>query len=103
LTARHEDSTAYNTGRLTGSGSLNADLPMTVAFAFRDFMENDTGLEYIGERNQQMGDGGAIAHSRMQTAMFCDGCKLAVSDRNMRQLMSCEDSRSAGRCRGLCV
>jgi hypothetical protein len=66
---------------------------MTVAFAFRDFMENDTGLEYIGERNQQMGDGGAIAQSRMQTAMFgCDGCKLAVSDRNMRQLMSCGGS-----------
>ncbi|MEM7196729.1 MAG: PEBP family protein, partial [Pseudomonadota bacterium] len=40
--------------------SFKSDLPATFAFEFRDYMENDTGLEYIGSRRQQMGDGGAI-------------------------------------------
>ncbi len=58
-----EDSTAYNTERSFNAErvTFNADLPMTVAFEFRDFIENDTGLEYIGSNRQQMGDGGAIA------------------------------------------
>ena len=30
-------------------------------FVARDFKQDDTGLEYIGRRNQQMGDGGLIA------------------------------------------
>ncbi len=59
----HSDSVAYKTERSFNAERItfNADLPMTVAFEFRDFMENDTGLEYIGTRRQQMGDGGAIA------------------------------------------
>lgn len=58
-----EDSTPYKTERSFNAErvSFHADLPMTVAFEFRDFMEDDTGLEYIGSRKQQMGDGGAIA------------------------------------------
>jgi len=62
-TPLHEDSTPYNTERSFNAEriSFTADLPMTVAFEFRDFMENQTGLEYIGTNRQQMGDGGAIA------------------------------------------
>jgi hypothetical protein len=30
----------------------------------KDFKENDTGLEYIGTRKQQLGDGGLIAQFR---------------------------------------
>lgn len=58
-----EDSTPYNTERSFNAerATFAVDLPMTVAFEFRDFMENDTGLEYIGSNRQQMGDGGAIA------------------------------------------
>lgn len=40
---------------------FQVDYPMTLAFEFRDFMENATGLECIGTRRQQLGDGGAIA------------------------------------------
>ncbi|WP_299811018.1 PEBP family protein [uncultured Roseibium sp.] len=58
-----EDSVSIRTERSFNAErfDFNADLPMTIAFEFRDFMENSTGLEYIGTRRQQMGDGGAIA------------------------------------------
>lgn len=71
-----EDSTPYLTERSFNAERVTfaADLPMTVAFEFRDFMENDTGLEYIGTRRQQMGDGGAIAQ------FMVDGEVIGVSD-----------------------
>lgn len=58
-----QDSVPYATERSFNAErvTFRADLPMTVAFEFRDFMQNDTGLEYIGTRRQQVGDGGAIA------------------------------------------
>lgn len=58
-----EDSVAYKTERSFNAErvTFNADFPMTIAFEFRDFVENDTGLEYIGSKRQQIGDGGAIA------------------------------------------
>ena len=40
---------------------FNADYPLQLNFVAKDFKENDTGLEYIGRGNQQMGDGGFIA------------------------------------------
>ncbi|MTH96745.1 hypothetical protein E1297_12170 [Roseibium sp. RKSG952] len=42
-------------------GTFEASAPVTLALELRDFMENETGLEYIGSRRQQLGDGGAIA------------------------------------------
>ena len=75
-----EDSVAYKTERSFNAETirLNADLPMTVAVELRDFMENDTGLEYIGSRKQQMGDGGAILQ-------FSAGGKvIGVSDANWK-------------------
>lgn len=58
-----EDSVAFKTERSFNAErvTFNATLPMTIAFEFRDFVENDTGLEYIGSKRQQIGDGGAIA------------------------------------------
>lgn len=58
-----DDSVAFKTERSFNAErvTFNADFPMTIAFEFRDFVENDTGLEYIGSRRQQIGDGGAIA------------------------------------------
>ena len=47
---------SFNAERVT----FDADYPLHLNFVVRDFMENDSGLEYIGERNQQMGDGGFI-------------------------------------------
>ena len=57
-----QDSVAYKTERSFNAEQITfkADLPMTVAIELRDYMENATGLEYIGSRKQQMGDGGAI-------------------------------------------
>ncbi len=59
----HEDSTPYLTERSFNGERLTfrTDLPATIAFEFRDYMADDTGLEYIGTNRQQMGDGGAIA------------------------------------------
>lgn len=41
--------------------TFEATLPITINVILKDFKENDTGLEYIGKSNQQMGDGGFIA------------------------------------------
>ncbi|MCI5077835.1 PEBP family protein [Oricola sp.] len=69
---------SFNAERFT----FRADPPYTFAFEFRDFMENETGLEYIGTRRQQMGDGGAIAQFS-----DADGHIVAVTDENWRCLV----------------
>lgn len=58
-----EDSVSITTERSFNAESFSfaGDLPLHLNFIFKDFKENDTGLEYIGARNQQMGDGGFIA------------------------------------------
>ncbi len=58
-----EDSVPITTERSFNaeSFSFNADYPIQLNFILKDFKENDSGLEYIGARNQQMGDGGFIA------------------------------------------
>ena len=57
-----EDSVPITTER-----SFNADTftfearyPIEVNLVIRDYIQDDTGLEYIGTPNQQMGDGGFI-------------------------------------------
>ncbi|WP_380054268.1 PEBP family protein [Falsihalocynthiibacter sp. SS001] len=40
--------------------TFEAERPFTLGLVAKDFKENDTGLEYIGTRRQQMGDGGVI-------------------------------------------
>lgn len=74
-----EDSTAYRTERSFNAERITftADRPLTIGLELRDFMENDTGLEYIGTRKQQMGDGGAIAQFRDAA-----GRVIAVTDSN---------------------
>ena len=93
-----EDSTPLTTERSFNAEAFvfNADYPMQLNFLVRDFKENDTGLEYIGARNQQMGDGGFIA----QFTDYLSGEAIAVSSRNWRCLVvheapldrSCEDA-----------
>lgn len=58
-----EDSVSITTERSFNaeSFSFNASYPLQLNFVLKDFKEDDTGLEYIGQRNQQMGDGGFIA------------------------------------------
>jgi hypothetical protein len=58
-----EDSVAYNTERSFNSDSFSFDvtLPAQLSVIIKDYKEDDTGLEYIGTRRQQMGDGGFTA------------------------------------------
>jgi hypothetical protein len=58
-----EDSVPITTERSFNQESFDfsANYPLVLNFIAKDFKENDTGLEYIGSSNQQMGDGGLIA------------------------------------------
>jgi phosphatidylethanolamine-binding protein (PEBP) family uncharacterized protein len=61
-----EDSVAYNTEKSFNSTLIkfSATYPFQVGVLARDFMENDSGLEYIGKPNQQIGDAGFILQIR---------------------------------------
>ena len=58
-----KDSTPITTERSFNAETITftAAYPLTIGIEAKDFKETDSGLEYIGERNQQMGDGGIIA------------------------------------------
>lgn len=58
-----QDSVSITTERSFNkeSFSFEATRPFVLNFIAKDFKANDTGLEYIGTRKQQMGDGGLIA------------------------------------------
>tara|TARA_R110001583_G_scaffold51161_4_gene159715 strand:- start:45 stop:2324 length:2280 start_codon:yes stop_codon:yes gene_type:complete len=55
-----EDSVAITTERSFNAESVafSANYPIHLNLILKDFKQNDTGLEYIGASNQQMGDGG---------------------------------------------
>ena len=57
-----EDSVSITTERSFNAENFTFDseTPFTIGLIAKDFKENDTGLEYIGTRKQQMGDGGVI-------------------------------------------
>jgi len=61
-----EDSVSITTERSFNaeSFSFTAEPPFVLGLTAKDFKENDTGLEYIGTRKQQMGDGGVILQIR---------------------------------------
>lgn len=76
--------------------TFDATYPLTLNFVIRDYIQDDTGLEYIGTQNQQMGDGGFI----MQMTDVATGRVVAVSGSTLRCLVvhkaplnpSCEKS-----------
>tara|TARA_R110002153_G_scaffold99102_5_gene234409 strand:- start:30684 stop:32954 length:2271 start_codon:yes stop_codon:yes gene_type:complete len=57
-----EDSVSITTERSFNAESItfSANYPIQLNLIIKDFKQNDSGLEYIGARNQQMGDGGFI-------------------------------------------
>lgn len=57
-----EDSVPITTERSFNAESFEfeAQRPFVIGLVAKDFKENDSGLEYIGTRRQQMGDGGLI-------------------------------------------
>ncbi len=92
-----EDSVSITTERSFNAEAFvfNADYPLQLNFVAKDFKENDTGLEYIGRGNQQMGDGGLIA----QFTDAATGDPVAVTNDDWRCLViheapldrACED------------
>lgn len=72
-----EDSVPITTERSFNAESFGfeAERPFVLGLVARDFIEDDTGLEYIGTRRQQMGDGGVIAQVR-----DASGALAAVTD-----------------------
>lgn len=79
-----EDSVPITTERSFNaeSFSFEAERPFVVGLVAKDFRENDTGLEYIGTRRQQMGDGGAILQ-----IMDAAGTPVAVSNADWQCLV----------------
>jgi hypothetical protein len=58
-----EDSVSITTERSFNAETFTfeASAPFTIAIEAKDFKETDSGIEYIGEQNQHMGDGGLVA------------------------------------------
>jgi hypothetical protein len=77
-----EDSVPYNTERSFNAESFSFDiaLPAVLSLVMKDFKENDSGLEYIGSRRQQMGDGGFVA----QFVDAMTNSPLTMSDESWR-------------------
>lgn len=88
------------------STTFQVTLPAQIAFMAMDFRENDSGLEYIGTRRQQMGDGGFIAQFRD----VASGEVIAVTDSRAQCLVihhapvdrSCADEASPVAGQGAC-
>ncbi len=77
-----EDSVPITTERSFNAETVifDADYPLQLNFIIKDFMQNNTGLEYIGQRKQQMGDGGFI----MQLTDLSSSKKISVSDGRLK-------------------
>ena len=73
-----EDSVPITTERSFNSETFTfeATYPLTIAIEAKDFKETDSGIEYIGQQKQQMGDGGLIAQITDTTT----GEVIAVTD-----------------------
>ena len=58
-----EDSVSITTERSFNSEviTFTASYPLTLGLVAKDYIANDSGLEYIGSPRQQIGDGGIIA------------------------------------------
>lgn len=61
-----EDSVPITTERSFNAESFafEATYPFVLSFVLKDFIQNDSGLEYIGAANQQIGDGGFVFQLR---------------------------------------
>ena len=77
-----EDSVPITTERSFNAETMTftATYPLTIAMITKDYKETDSGLEYIGEPNQQMGDGGFVA----QFTDTSTGAIIATTNGNWR-------------------
>jgi hypothetical protein len=81
-----EDSVPITTERSFNSETFTfeAVYPLQLNIVAKDFKANDTGLEYIGTRRQQMGDGGIIA----QFTDVATGKVIAVTNANWKAFVT---------------
>ncbi|MEM8658026.1 MAG: PEBP family protein [Pseudomonadota bacterium] len=80
-----EDSVPITTERSFNAESFMfvTERPFVIGLVAKDFKENDTGLEYIGTRRQQMGDGGVIVQ-----IFDAEGTPVAVSNADWQCLVT---------------
>lgn len=80
-----EDSVPITTERSFNAETITftAAYPLTIGIMGKDYMENASGLEYIGTNRQQMGDGGLIAQIRDDST----GRIIVVTDASWKALV----------------
>lgn len=103
-----EDSVPITTERSFNAESFTfeAQPPFVLGLVAKDFKENDTGLEYIGSRRQQMGDGGVILQIRDalgQTAVVSDAAWQCLVIHTAPLDKSCEQARDPVAGQGACT
>lgn len=61
-----EDSVPISTQKSFNSETIkfSATYPLTIGFVAKDYVQSSSGLEYLGQPNQQIGDGGLIFQIR---------------------------------------
>lgn len=93
-----EDSVPITTERSFNAETITFDAtyPLTIGIEAKDFKETDSGLEYIGEGNQQMGDGGIIVQitdtSTGEVVAGSDGTWSALVVHRAPLNVECENS-----------
>ncbi len=90
-----EDSVPITTERSFNAETItfSATYPLTIAVEAKDFKETDSGIEYIGAGNQQMGDGGLILQitdDSTGAAVFSDASWKSLSIHRAPLDKSCE-------------
>ncbi|GHA61475.1 hypothetical protein GCM10008927_28700 [Amylibacter ulvae] len=103
-----EDSVPITTERSFNAESFTfvAAAPFVIGVVAKDFKENDTGLEYIGSRRQQMGDGGLIVqvkNSAGETVVVSDESWQCAVTHTAPLEKSCEKSENPVAGEGVCL
>lgn len=102
-----EDSVPITTERSFNAESFvfEAEKPFVIGLIAKDFKENDSGLEYIGTRRQQMGDGGIILQIKNaagETVVVSNDLWQCLVTHSAPRDKSCEDLSDAVAGEGPC-
>jgi len=89
-----EDSVPITTTKSFNSEKIKftASYPFTVGIIAKDYTENSSGLEYIGQRNQQIGDAGVI----LQIRDLASGKIVSTTDKSWKALLVNKAPLNAG-------
>jgi len=80
-----EDSVPITTTKSFNSQKIKftASYPFTVGIIAKDYTENSSGLEYIGQQNQQIGDAGVV----LQVRDLASGKIVSATDKSWKTLL----------------